>query len=105
MYKHTVATVHNVDFIESANAPRFVGAATNGKKINLTFIAGKCALGVSELDGGVKFIMKKPGPQSTDNPYDLFSTLAFKVRAAAAALNPSCGVILITSEGKNEGVY
>lgn len=105
MYKHKVATVHNVDFVESANVPRFKGAATNGKIINLTFICGKGALGVTELDGGVKMIIKRPGPQNTSDPYDLFSTLAFKVRAAAAALNPSCGVIVATSEGKSEGVY
>lgn len=105
MYKHKVATVHNVDFIESANVPRFKGAAANGKIINLTFICGKGALGVTELDGGVKMIIKRPGPTNTNDPYDLFSTLAFKVRAAAAALNPSCGVILLTSEGKGEGIY
>lgn len=105
LYKHMVTSVHGVDFVESSNVPRFVGAAANGKKLNLTFICGKGALAVSELDGGVKMIMKRPGPTSTDNPYDLFSTLAFKVRAAAAALNPSCGVIIVTSEGKGEGVY
>lgn len=105
MYKHKVATVHNVDFIESSNVPRFVGAAANGKKLNLTFICGKGALAVTELDGGVKMIIKRPGPQSTDNPFDLFSTLSYKVRAAAAAINPSCGVIVVTSEGKGEGVY
>jgi N4-gp56 family major capsid protein len=105
MYKHVVTKVHGVEFIESANVPRFVGAGARGKKINLTFICGKGAVGVTELDGGVKMIMKRPGPSSTDNPYDLFSTLAFKVRAAAAALNPSCGVIVVTSEGRGEGVY
>jgi len=105
MFKHVVTKVHGVNFIEASNAPRFVGAGAQGKKLNLTFICGKGAVGMSELDGGVKMIMKRPGPQSTDNPYDLFSTLAFKVRAAAAALNPSCGVILITSEGVGEGSY
>jgi N4-gp56 family major capsid protein len=105
MYKHVVSRVHNVNFIESANVPRFVGAGVQGKNLNLTFICGKGALGYSELDGGVKMILKRPGPQSTDNPYDLYSTLAFKVRAAAAVLNPSAGVILVTSEGIGEGTY
>lgn len=105
MYKHKVATVHNVDFIESSNVPRFVGAGARGKVIDLTFIAGKGAVAVTELDGGVKMIIKRPGPQSTDNPFDLFSTLSYKVRAAAAAINPSCGVVLVTAEGKLEGTY
>lgn len=105
MYKHKVATVHNVDFIESANVPRFVGAGARGKVLDLTFIAGKGAVAVTELDGGLKMIIKRPGPQSTDNPFDLFSTLSYKIRAAAAAINPSCGVILVTVEGKAEGVY
>lgn len=106
MFKHVVTKVHGVEFIESSNMPRFVGAAANGKKLNLTFICGQGAVGVSELDGGVKMIMKRDKSNSnTSDPFDLQATLAFKVRAAAAALNPSCGCIIITSEGKGEGVY
>ena len=105
MFKHVVKVVHGVELIESSNVPRFTGAGAQGKDLNLTFICGKGAVGCTELDGGVKMIIKRPGPQSTDNPFDLFGTLAFKSRIAGAALNPSCGVILITSEGLNEGVY
>ena len=44
-----------------------------------------------------------PAPSSgtvlnPNDPYDLNSTLAFKLRAVAAALNPSCGVIVATHE-------
>jgi len=106
MYKHMVTSVHGVDFIESSNAPVFYGAGVQGKKLNLTFICGKGAVGVSELDGGVKMIMKRDKSNSnTSDPYDLLATLAFKVRAAAAALNPSAGVICVTSEGVGEGSY
>ena len=99
MYKHIVGKVHQVKFMESTNCPRFVGAGTGRPhSVNLTPIFGEGALGVTELDGGVKMILKRPGPNSTDNPYDLFSTLTFKVRGVAAVLNPSAGVIVLTSE-------
>ena len=105
MYKHQVAKVHNVKLIASSNVPRSVGAGARGKKSNLTFICGMGALGVTELDGGVKMIMHRPGSQSISDAYEQYSTLAFKLRGVAAALNPSCGVIVITSEGVGEGVY
>ena len=96
MYKHAIGrTVHNVKFIESTNAPRYAVAAHS---VNLTFIGGLRAVGVTELDGGVKMILHRPGSQSTDNPFELFSTLAYKVRIVGAALNPSAGVILATHE-------
>lgn len=101
MYKHKVAEVHNVEFIESANMPRFNGitslsGSTRGKLLNISFICGQGALAVSELDGGIKFILHKP--EQTGNTFELYSTLAFKVRAAGAVLNPSCGVVLITQD-------
>jgi len=95
MYKHIVGKVHQVKFMESTNCPRY---AVTAHSVNLTPIFGEGALGVTELDGGVKMILKRPGPNSTDNPYDLFSTLTFKVRGVAAVLNPSCGCIMLTHE-------
>lgn len=95
MYKHIVGKVHQVKFMESTNCPRY---AVTAHSVNLTPIFGEGALGVTELDGGVKMILKRPGPSSTDNPYDLFSTLTFKVRGVAAVLNPSAGVIVATHE-------
>lgn len=99
MYKHMVGTVHGVDFIESANAPRFEGAGTGrSHKIDLTFICGKGAVASTELDGGIKMIMHRPGPQTISDPYELYATLAYKLRAVGAVLNPSCGVILMSQE-------
>jgi len=95
MYKHIVGKVHQVKFMESTNCPRY---AVTAHSVNLTPIFGEGALGVTELDGGVKMILKRPGPNSTDNPYDLFSTLTFKVRGVAAVLNPSAGCIVLTHE-------
>ncbi len=98
MYKHSAGVVHNVEFIESANMPHYEGSLLDnvGHNCNLTLIMGKGALGMTELDGGVKFILHTP--EKTADVFELYSTLAYKVRAAAAVLNPSCGVILITQD-------
>ena len=95
MYRHEIGQVHRVRFIESQNAPRY---AVTAHSVNATAILGKGALGVTELDGGVKYIVTRPGPQSTNDPFQLASYITFKVRMGAAVLNPSCGVILFTSE-------
>lgn len=95
MYKNEAALVHNVRLIDSPNCPRF---AVTAHSCNLTFIAGDGALGVTELNGGIEMIIKRPGPQTTSEPFNLNSFVAYKLRAVAAVLNPSCGVILISEE-------
>jgi N4-gp56 family major capsid protein len=98
MYKHQVAEVHGVQFIESANMPRYQGNILSQEQpnLNITFICGQGALGMTELDGGIKFIYHDKA--KTADPYELKSTLTYKVRAAACVLNPSAGVILITQD-------
>lgn len=95
MYKNEAALVHNVRLIDSPNAPRYAVAAHS---VNLTFICGDGALGVTELNGGIEMIIKRPGPQTTSEPFNLNSFVSYKLRAVAAALNPSAGVILATHE-------
>jgi len=95
MYKHEVGMVHQVRFVESTNQPRYAVAAHS---CNITTILGSGCLGVAELDGSVKYHISRPGPQSTNDPFRLNSFVAFKVRMAAAILNVSAGVHLITHE-------
>lgn len=95
MYKNEVALVHNVRFIDSPNVPRYAVAAHS---INLTAIFGNGALGVTEINGGIEMIIKRPGPQTTSEPFNLNSYVSYKLRAVAAALNPSCGVLVLTHE-------
>lgn len=95
MYKNEAALVHNVRLIDSANVPRYAVAAHS---VNLTFICGNGALGITELNGGIELIIKRPGPQTTSEPFNLNSYVAYKLRAVAAVLNPSCGVILASHE-------
>lgn len=95
-FKSTPTTpIHGVDFAESSNVPRY---ASSSLSCTPAFIAGQGALGVTELEGGIKMIMKRPGAQTVSEPYDLNATLAYKLRAVAAALNPSCAVILLNHE-------
>ena len=98
MYKHQVAEVHGVSFIESSNMPRYEGNLLSQEQpnLNITFISGQGALGMTELDGGIKYIYH--GKDKTADAFELKSTLTYKVRAAACVLNPSCGVILITQD-------
>lgn len=95
MYKHSAGRVHQVEFVESANQPRYAVAAHS---CNITTILGRGCLGAAELDGSVKFIITRPGPQSTNDPFQLNSYIAFKVRMAGAVLDPSAGVHVITHE-------
>lgn len=95
MYKNEAGIVHMVRFISSPNVPRSAVAASS---INLTPIFGMGAVGVTELGGGIEMIIKRPGPTSTNDPFNLNSYVAYKLRAVAATLNPSAGVILATHE-------
>lgn len=95
MYKHQAGQVHQVAFVESNNQPRYAVAAHS---CNITTILGRGCLGAAELDGSVKFLITRPGEQSTNDPFRLNSYIAFKVRMAAAVLDPSAGVHLITHE-------
>lgn len=95
MYKHQSGQVHQVAFVESNNQPRY---AVTAHSCNVTTILGSGCLAAAELDGSVKFLISRPGPQSTNDPFRLNSFIAFKVRMAAAVLDPSAGCHLITHE-------
>jgi N4-gp56 family major capsid protein len=64
-----------------------------------TLIFGKGCYGVTELTGkgGVKIIVKTPGPSDTSNPGDLYSTVGAKVTMAATVLEKKRGYFLLTT--------
>jgi len=95
MYKHEVATVHNTRFLVSTNAPRYAVAAHS---VNITAIMGQGCLACTELGGSIQYIITRPGPSSTNDPFHLASYVSFKQRITGAILNPSAGCILFTSE-------
>ncbi len=101
-FKATPTTrVHGVEISESANVPRYASSVLSVTPI---FICGQGALGVVELGGGglglgaAQMIIKRPGPNTVSEPYDLNSTVSYKLRTVAAVLNPSAGVIGICNE-------
>lgn len=100
MFAHAVTRVHAVDIMESPNVPRY---ATSALSCTPLFICGKGALGVTELDGGIQMIIKRSGPQSVSDPFNQIATTSYVLRAAAGALNPSCGVIVLNHEKPNVG--
>jgi N4-gp56 family major capsid protein len=95
MFKGEVKSpVHGVRLIRSTNIPRY---ATSAISASITPVLGMECVAVTEL-GGLEMIVKRPGDQSTNDPYNLFSTVAYKFRAVGAVTNPSAGCILITVE-------
>jgi N4-gp56 family major capsid protein len=95
MYKGERGSVEQVRFVQSTNVPRFAVAAHS---CHLTPIFGQQCYAATELDGGVKMMVKNPGPTTQSNPFDQYSTIAYKVNIVAALINPSAGRILISEE-------
>lgn len=93
LYANEEGRVHGVRFVKSSLCPRYAVAAHS---VNMVFIFGKGAYGLTELDGGLKMIFAS-GPDS-NNQFDTKSSLTYKYTGAAAALNPSAGVILYVHE-------
>ena len=96
-FKATPTTrIHGVEIVESPNVPRYASSILS---VTPLFICGQGALGVVELGGsGFEIIIKRPGPQSTNDPANLNMYVTYKMRSVAATLNPSCGVIIINTE-------
>ena len=96
-FKATPTTrVHGVEIVESPNVPRYASSILS---VTPLFICGQGALGCVELGGsGMEIIIKRPGPTTTSDVFNLGIYVAYKMRAVAAALNPSSGVILINTE-------
>ena len=63
-----------------------------------TLIFGQGCFAITELTGkgGVKIIVKTPGPNDTSNPGDLYSTVGAKVTFAAAVMEPKRGYFLLS---------
>jgi N4-gp56 family major capsid protein len=84
-------TLHGVRFFETNNEVIAADAGAGNVDNYETFIFGKEAYGVLDIGGKMapKVSVKTPGPNSTDNPADLFSTVGFSFYTAAKVLNSS----------------
>jgi N4-gp56 family major capsid protein len=93
MYKGETGTIEGIRFISSTECPRYAVAAHS---VNMLFVFGQQAYGLTTLNGQVEMIVGR-GPDKAD-PFNQFSTVTYKIYAAAAALNPSAGRILFGHE-------
>jgi N4-gp56 family major capsid protein len=93
MYKKEVGRTWRVRWVSSTLCPRY---AVTAHSVNISFIFGQEAFGATEAFGGVQ-IYKVTGADKSD-PADQLTKYSFKLTAAAAALNPSAGILLFTSE-------
>lgn len=84
-----------VEIVESPNVPRYASSALSCTPL---FICGQGALGVVELGSGTEMIIKRPGPTTTSDPFNLAIYVSYKMRSVAAVLNPSAGVIGLVNE-------
>lgn len=93
MYKGETGQVEGVRFVSSTECPRYAVAAHS---VNMTFIFGQQAFGLTTLNGQVEMIIGR-GPDKSD-PFNQFTTVTYKIYGAAATLNISAGRILFTTE-------
>lgn len=103
-----IGKLHGVEFVET-NQPAvtlsggFSTAANNVANVYFTFIFGRGAYGVVNLDSftAPKVYVKNPGANSTDNPLDLFSTVGWKMPFAAKVLNANW--VIAVKTGATDG--
>jgi len=73
-----------------------IGSA--GNSVYYSILLGQGALGVSQLDGGVKSFTKSSGPQDTSNPINQFITFGWKINFVPSLLNLSCGLVFASCD-------
>jgi N4-gp56 family major capsid protein len=88
-----VTSTDGVDWSSSTLCPRYAATAHS---VNLSFIWGQGAFGVTEALGGLEMYIIS-GVDS-GNLVNTLSTFSYKYTGIAAALNPSAGVILASHE-------
>jgi len=93
MYKGETGQVEGVRFVSSTECPRY---AVTAHSVNMIAIFGQQAFGLTTLNGQVEMIIGR-GPDKSD-VFNQFTTITFKIYAAAAALNVSAGRILFVHE-------
>lgn len=89
-----VGKLHGVEFVESNNnlitlSAGFSTSATNIANLYSSFFFGQHAYAVINLGSttGPRIYVKNPGPNSTDNPLELFSTVGWRQPFAVKVLN------------------
>lgn len=81
--------LHGVEFHETNNETITTDGGSGTVDLYTTYFVGAHSYGVVDLDGqmGPRIFVKNPGPNSTDNPLEMFSTVGWKSHFAAKVLN------------------
>lgn len=84
-----IGRLHGVEFFETNNETIAADAGAGNVDVYTTYIFGREAYGEAwhEQEPGGRIFVKTPGPSSTDNPLDLFSTVGWRMNYATKVLN------------------
>ncbi len=93
MYTGEIGQTWGVRWVATNLCPRF---AVTAHSVNISFICGQDAFGVTEALGGLEMYLVSGATKS--DPANTLTYLTYKITAAAACLNPSAGVLLFTEE-------
>lgn len=87
LYKGELGRLHGVRFVETTNWKETANGGTSNADIIHTFVHGKNAIGVTDLEGDAKRIyVKTPGEQDTSNPLDRYYTAGWAMTFAPKQL-------------------
>lgn len=83
--------LHGVEFFETNNEVLGADAGSGTVDVYDSFFFGRDAYGTVYLEGDdtPNIYVKNPGPNSTDNPLEMFSTVGWRVNYATKVLNSS----------------
>ena len=87
LYKGELGRLHGVRFLETTNWKETANGGTSSADIIPSFIHGKNALGVTDLDGDEKKIyVKTPNDGDTSNPLNRYHTVGWAMTFAPVKL-------------------
>jgi len=87
LYKGELGELYGVRFLETTNQKETANGGNNNADIMHTFVHGKNAFGVTDLEGDEKKIyVKTPGAQDTSNPLDRYYTVGWAMTFAPKQL-------------------
>lgn len=100
-----VGRLHGVEFFETNNETVEADAGAGSVDLYTTYFFGANAYGTVDIGGqsSPSIYVKNPGPNSTDNPLDLFSTVGWRSTFATKVLNSNWLIEMksASSEGAN----
>lgn len=79
VYTNEIGEIYGVRFVEASRAKIWKGEGASGADVYGTIILGDDAYGVTEIDGGIKHIVKQLGSGGTSDALDQRATCGWKM--------------------------